>query len=174
MRLSRIGCILPALLAISLPATGQQSDADASIRALQSVLATHRSVLTDPKGGADHSAAARMEFTYKVNEWTGCRIKLTSSWKGPVVERRSVFDADLSLLSPQVEIQDGSTTMLTGVMVHTTSGQADILKKVIRGSDPKTQHVGTLAFMLSDRAFARTLARHLADAVTACGGKPRH
>jgi hypothetical protein len=114
-----------------------------------------------------------MELTYKVNEWTGCRIKLTSRWKGRLVERQRVSDADLSLLSPQVEIQDDSTTLLTGVMAHTTSGQPDIPVQVIHGSGPKMRQAGTLAFMLSDRAFARTLARHLADAVTACGGQPR-
>jgi hypothetical protein len=153
------------LVATALPA--QQSDIETSLRALRTVLAVTQKA--PPK-----SQPPRMHFAYELDAEAGCGVKLTSRWKTGHVERRTVFEADLSALSPDVEIQRGTADSLVFVSANTSSGRPDILERVVRGAAAnREERTDKLLFLLWEHALADSLAHHLAGAVRACGGQPR-
>jgi hypothetical protein len=91
----------------------------------------------------------------------------TSSWKTGKVEWRTVFNADLSALSPDVEIHRTDTLVtdtLVIVAANTSSGRPDIQRRVVRGgSTGGDERADKLQFLLWDEAVGDSLAHHLAD-----------
>ena len=72
------------------------------------------------------------------------------------VERRTVFEADLSELSPDIEIQRGTGDSLMIVSAHTSSGRPDTHQRVVRGvTGNREERTDKLLFLLWAPSWTR-------------------
>jgi hypothetical protein len=128
----RIAFVAAATL-VATPLSAQQPDLETSLRAL-------RAVLEVTQKAPPRSGAPRMHFVDELEAQAGCRVKLTSSWKTGQVEWRTVFNADLSALSPDVEIHRTDTLVadtLVIVAANTSSGRPTNPLPFPIGRDPR-------------------------------------
>src|SRR5688500_3768886 len=124
MRLPVRVALVAAATLIAPTLAAQQSDIETSLRAVRAVLAV-------PQQAPPKSGPSRMHFAYELDVQSGCTVKLTSRWKTGLVEHRTVVEADLSAVSPDIEIHRADTLVI--VSASTSSGRSELHRRVVRG-----------------------------------------
>jgi hypothetical protein len=158
-----------ALLA-PIPAQAQGAPAELAIRELSEALKTAAAEAT---ADTAQGRPGRLRFTYEVDRRGDCRVRLTQRARVWKAESQLISDADLTSLSPDLDLWTSPDDGIIIVTAYTTSGQPEIAERW-RGTDDDTEHRRDgLRFRGWNRAAVERVAAPLAAAIRACGGRPQ-
>ena len=162
-----VSVTLSAAATGAIPAQAQDASPEQALRDLSEAL---KAAAAEATADTTQSKPGRLRFTYELDRRGECRVRLTQRSRVWKAESKLVSDADLSLLSPEVNTWTDPNEGMVIVTAWTTSGRVEIPE---RWQDDDEQRRDAVRFRGWHRDAAERIARPLAAAITACGGRPQ-
>jgi hypothetical protein len=154
--------------ALTAQAQAQGAPVEPAIRQLTEVLKT---AAAEAKADTTQAKPGRVRLTYQLDRRGDCRVRLTQRdriWKA---EHQLISEADLSSLSPEIDIWTNPKDGMIVVTAYTTSGRTEVAEWW--DDEEEARQRDGLIFRAWYRSAAERIATPLAAAIRACGGRPQ-
>jgi hypothetical protein len=162
-----------ALAQAAVPAGGIQSQGARAEQAVRELSDALKTAAVEATADTTQAKPGRLRFTYEVDRRDDCRLRFTQKARVWKAETRLISDADLSSLSPDIDIWTSPVDGLVIVTAYTTSGRPEIPERFRGTGDDEEQHRDGVRFRGWNRAAADRIAAPLAAAIRACEGRPQ-
>lgn len=148
----------------------QRASAERAVRDLSDAL---KAATAEAMADTTQAKPGRLRFTYEADRRDDCRVRFTQRARVWKAETQLISDADLSALSPDINVWTSPSDGLVIVTAQTTSGRSEVTERV-RGAGDDQEHPGDgVRFRGWNRTTAERIAAPLAAAIRACGGQPQ-